>query len=450
MATATLTSQLTDELLDPGSPNQFGTANAQASETVIHLQGANCAAMGHSGTVGTATPVTADSQAANSNFRGMYSAVNIARDHRHIHLWIRDLYPVRNKSIGGVSVYLANGTTAEMLYYLTGIDDGYLGDWFHAVVNVSTVDRAAADLGSLPTANIDRVGYAGNISASKGEDFLQNSYLDALRSGADGDGVTFSGGVTGDRLTFADCAAADGSTFYAMLRDIRGNLTCEGSLTFGGATLTMWLQDSLRSLNFANFTTGNGTTPVVAPDYYRIILADGTTGITQMHLTDWIWNGVSRALPFRFTASLGAGDAYTSLRGQYKFGEVITLGLNCTSDFDVFIECQTVVPDGIAFNSPSLSNCDAITLTHANDQMTGGATSLHNTATGVPYITTDDPTKVQDHSTDNTAGAGHFMEATAIGTFAVVGVKGWNTGGGYGGVNGSNLVAASGSLDAGF
>ena len=120
----TLTSQLTDESLDPGSPSQFGTANAQQSETVIHLQGSNCSAMGHSGTVGTASPTDPDdAQAANSVFRGMYVATNIARDHNHLHLWIRDLYPIRNKSIGGVSVYIANGTTGEALYYMTGIDD---------------------------------------------------------------------------------------------------------------------------------------------------------------------------------------------------------------------------------------------------------------------------------------------------------------------------------------
>ena len=450
MATATLTSQLTDESLDPGSPSQFGTANAQQSETDINLQGANCSSMGHSGTVGTASPVTADSQAANSDMRGMYITVNIARDHNHVHCWVRDLYPVRNKSIGGVSLYLANGTSQECLYYASGIDAGYLGNWLHIVANLSTTDRAAADLGTLPGGNVNRLGYAGNISVSKGEDFLQNSYLDAVRYGADGVGITFSGGVTGDRLLFSDMAAADATTFYGLLRDVDGSLRCEGPLTFGGATLTTWIQDSLRALNFAAFTTGDGSTPMVAADYYRIVLADGTTGVTQMHLTDWIWNGVSRALPFQFDANLGAGDAYTSLRGQYKFGSTITLGLNCTSDGDVFIECVTIVPDGITLNGPRFSNCDAITLTDASDAIDGGASDLHNTATGVAYITTDDPSKVSDHTTDNTGGTGHFMEATAIGTFAIVGTKGWNTGGGYAGPNGTNLVAASGSNDAGF
>ena len=251
-----LTSQLTNESLDPGSPSQFGTANAQQSETVLNLEGANCAAMGHSGTVGTASPVTADSQAANSNFRGMYVAVNIARDHNHAHFWVRDLYPIRNKSIGGVSVYLANNATQECLYYMTGIDDGYGGGWYHGVVNLSTVDRAAADLGTLPGANVNRLGYAGNISASKGEDFLQNSYLDAIRYGADGVGITFTGGTVGTPETMLACAEADANS-YGLLRSLGGALFCEGCLTWGVATQTTYSTDALGAINFTAFTTGD-------------------------------------------------------------------------------------------------------------------------------------------------------------------------------------------------
>ena len=408
----TLTSQLTDENLDPGSPTKFGTGNAPASETVIQLQGANCAAMGQSGTTGTATPVTADSQAANSSFRGMYSAVNIARDHNHAHLWIRDLYPIRNKSIGGVSVYLGNGTTQECLYYLTGLDDGYGGGWYHAVVNLSTVDRAAADLGTLPGANVNRLGYAGNISATKGESFLQNSYLDAIRYGADGVGITFTGGTSGAREDFAACVAADTAS-YGLLRSVSGALFCDGCLTIGSATSTTWIQDNLGGIRFSNFTTGPGTTAVVAADYYRIVLADATTGVTNLDLTDWVWNGASRDLPFRFTANLGTGDAYTSLRSSYIFGETITLNTLCTSDTDTFIECQTIVPSGITLTEPGFSNCDGVTLTVANDLVSGGSTALHNTAVDVSYMVTDDLEKITNHDFNNTGGTGHAIELTS-------------------------------------
>ena len=239
----TLTSQLTDESLNPGAPTKFGTGNSPASETVINLEGTNAAAIGHSGTVGTASPVTADSVATTSNFRGCYVAINVARDHNHLHFWVRDLFPIRNKSIGGISVYLANGTTAECLYYMTGLDDGYGGGWYHGVVNLSTTDRAAADLGSLPSGNVDRIGFAGNISATKGEAFLQNCYLDAIRSGTDGQGISLYGGTSGARETFQACADADANS-YGLLRSVGGALFCDGCLTFGVATQTSYIQYS--------------------------------------------------------------------------------------------------------------------------------------------------------------------------------------------------------------
>lgn len=406
-----LTSQLTNESLDPGSPSQFGSANAQASETVINLEGANCAAMGHSGTVGTASPVTADSQAANSNFRGMYVAVNIARDHNHAHFWVRDLYPIRNKSIGGVSAYLANNATQECLYYMTGIDDGYGGGWYHGVVNLSTVDRAAADLGTLPGANVNRLGYAGNISASKGEDFLQNSYLDAIRYGADGVGITFTGGTVGAKETMLACAEADANS-YGLLRSLGGALFCEGCLTWGAATFTTHITDSLGAINFTAFTTGDGTTPVVAADYYQINFVDGTTGATFMNLTDWVWNGVSRALPFRFTTT---AESNVFTRVTYIFGEVITLTQNTTNNFCSYVECQEIDPGGCWHIDCSFSNCDLFTLTNVNSKILRGSTSLHNTATNVGFVNcTVALDRIDGHAFSNSGGVGHAIDLGTI------------------------------------
>ena len=93
----TLTSQLTNVNLDPGSPTSLGTGNAPQSETVIQLQGTNCAAIGHAGSVG---PVSGPTIA---NLRGMSSAGNnVVRTDTHLHIWVRDLYPVRNVEVGGV------------------------------------------------------------------------------------------------------------------------------------------------------------------------------------------------------------------------------------------------------------------------------------------------------------------------------------------------------------
>ena len=442
MATATLTSQLTDTLLDPGSPTSIGTGNAQASETAIQKEGSNCAAIGHSGSVGPASPT------AINQFRGMYAAItSLSRTGNHLHLWMRDLYPIRNKSVGGVSAYIFG--SSEALYYATGLDDGYGGGWFHYVLNLDPGDRPAADLGTAPSANITRVGYCGNISATKGEDFLQNSYLDAIRVGGDGVGVTFTGGVTGDRLTLLDCANADANS-YGLLRNLGGSLKVEGPLTFGTAAGTTWVEDVLQTVTFTNFTTGDGVTPSVAPDYYHLDFVGNGAGSTHVFKTDVTWKGVSRALPFNFDCTLlGTGDEYVSVRSTYVFGSIIDLNPQYSSEADTFIECGAITLNGITLTDPKFSNCDSLDLTTTNDLLDGGSTIGHNTATGVAFVTTPDPTRVQNHAI--TAGAaGHFMEATVAGTYGITGITGWGTAGGYAGTPGSNATPASGSLDAGF
>ena len=415
MATATLTSQLTDLLLDPGSPTSIGTGNAQASETAIQLQGANCAAIGHSGSVGPTSPT------AISQFRGCYVAhTTYTPTDMHVHIWMRDLYPIRDVNVGGISIYVFGST--EAIYYATGLDKGYGGGWFHYVLNLDAGDRPAASLGTAPTGVLGRIGMVGNISATKGEDFLQNAYFDAVRRGTGGQGNTFRGGTSGDRLSFTDIADADTAS-YGMFRNVGGAFFVEGPITIGVATQTTYLQEALQTINFTNFTVNNGSggntiVSAVASDYYRITFADGTTGVTNVDFSDVTFKGVSRATPFSFDCStLSTGDAYTSLRTTYLFGSTITLCALCTSTNDKFIECVTIIPGGITITEPSFSNCDAVTLTATNDLISGGLTSLHNTLTNVPFITTNDLNKIENHHFVNTGGVGHAIEITAIGTY---------------------------------
>lgn len=431
MATATLTSQLTDVLIDPGVPTLLGTGNSANSETVIHLQGTSAAAIGHAGAVGPTAPT------AISQYRGMYNTVTaFTRTAMHLHLWVRDLYPIRNKNVGGVSAYIFG--TSEAIYYSTGLDKGYVGGWYHLVLNLDPGDRPAASLGTAPSTDITRIGYCGNISATKLEAFLENCYYDAVRRGGDGSGVTFTGGTSGDRLTIANCVTAD-TARYGMLQNVGGALFIEGPITFGSATATTYLQDNLKTITFTGFEVANGasggtTVPAVAVDYYGLVLADGTTGITDIRLTDVVFNGFSRAIPFTFTNNIGAGDAFVSLRTSWIFGRNLqintaTAGATVSSTNDVFVECVGAInPLGIALTNASFSNCDAVTLTTAGAAITGGTVNKHNTAVNVAFITTNDPSKVSNTAFDNTGGVGHAMRATAIGTFAFNG----NTSTGYG------------------
>lgn len=427
MATATLTSQLTDVALDPGAPSAtLGTGNTNLSELVVQLQGANCGASGQSGAVGPTAPT------AITEFRGHYHTLTaFARAGVHLHIWLRDIYPVRNKNLGGVSVYLFG--TSEAIYYSSGLDKGYTGGWLHAILNLDPTTRPAASLGTAPSTDITRVGICDNLSATKAEAFLQNCYTDVIRKGTAGQGVTFTGGTTGDRMLFATCVVADTAS-YGLLRNVGGAVFIEGCITFGVAAGTTYLQDNLKTLTFTGFEVANGTSggtvvPAVASDYYRIVLADGTTGITDIRLTDIVWNGFSRLIPFSFSAAaLATGDAYVSLRSTYLFASTITLNTFCTSTNDSFVECVTIIPAGITLTNPTFSNCDAVTLTAAGDAISNGTINKHNTIAGNPFITTNDLAKIANTAFDNTAGVGHAILINTIGTYTFTG----NTFTGYG------------------
>lgn len=399
----TLTSQMTDKLINPGSPTSLGTGNAQASETVINLMGSGCSAIGHSGTPGSASPTIA-------NMRGAEIAItSTTRTDQHLHIWMRDLYPIRSKALNGLSVYVNGGAAA--LYGFEGIDTGYLGSWYHAVLNLDPTDRPAADIGTAPTGNITNVGYEGNLSADKGEDFLQNCYFDAIRTATGGQGVSMYGGTSGAREDFLGMADAD-TLFYGCFRNVGGAFRCEGPWTLGVATQTTYIQENLKTINFTHYTTTGGD-EAVAPDYYRVVLADGTTGVTNVDFTDVTLQGASALSPFSFKSNLGTGDAYTSLRTTYVFGATITLNSLCTSDSDTFIECVGIVCNGITLTDPTMNNCTSMVLLSASSGVTGGSTTLHNTATSAAYIITNDLDKITGHTFDNTGGTGH---AISLGT----------------------------------
>jgi hypothetical protein len=433
MATATLTSQLTDVSLDPGSPTNIGTANAQASETEIQLQGANCAATGHAGAVGPTAPT------AISQFRGCYTTVtSFTRTDMHVHLWLRDLYPIRDVNVGGIAAYVFG--SSEAIYYVTGLDKGYAGGWVHVVLNLDPGDRPAASLGTAPSANITRVGGVGNISVTKGEDFLQNFYVDAIRRGTAGQGITFRGGTSGDRLTFLNCADADAQA-YGLFRNVAGSFIIEGPVTFGVATQLTYLTESLKTLNFANLTVNNGTggntiVSAVAPDYFRLTALSGTTGATVIEFTDITFNGVAAA-PFDFIFGLtnSQSDSYTGLRNVFINMNDLVYASGCSSTDERFVNAVGQIwPASITMLRPIFTNCVEVLLTASGSAISGGSTQGHNTAASSSFMTTDDLGKITGHDFDNTGGTGHAVELTSIGG----GSMNWNnTDAGYAATDGS-------------
>ncbi len=421
MAVATIAALLVDiDLANSGNPTleNTGHANVAQSETDLQIEGAACYACGYAGAVGSTNPATSD-------FSAQYSSVTaFTGANRHLGVWLRVLYPTHNKADGGLSLYLGDNTN-QGLWYASGVDQNYFGGWYFFVLDIDGTSGPESDLnyGTEPAHTaFTRIGLAVNLTASKGQDFLQNQYFDAIRrSDANDDfGLRYTGGLTGDRLFLADLASADTSA-YGIFTDLGGAFTVAGELHFGNAASTIYLQDSTKSVIFRDLP--------VASTFYKVIGNDGTTGVTNIDLQGIVWQGVSTALRFSFDMSaLATGDTGVFSGSAFVFGGVVKFGAQSTADNCKFVQCTDVQPNGITINEPTFENSTAATLTVASDKVVGGATNLHNTAINVAFMTTNDLAKIENHAFDNTGGVGHAIEITAIGTYSFVG----NTFAGYG------------------
>jgi len=415
MAVAAITALLTDILVNNASPpTGFGSSNSEFSESVLNRQGSSCGSNGHDGTLGPTTPTNPN------QFNGSYWGVTQNLTNLHLHVWVRGMYPLRSKALGGLSIYVSDGTNTG-LWYIAGSDVGYSGDWLHAVVDCSRAFDVSSGTPNL--ASITQIGGGFNISATKGADILYPFFFDAIRkeNGSGQNGIRIIGGTTGDRLLLSDLPIGDETLRTGIAEVSRGNIFAGGEWHFGNAASTMYLQDDSVTINAADLPVAN--------DYYKIIFNDGTTGITDFRVTKLTWKGVSRAIPWSYnTNALAAGDTHDCPDETFNFFSTITFGAQTTKLRPVFNDCVTIIPSGITLTDAGFNNCDAVTLTAANDAITGGSTNLHNTLTGIAFVTTNSLAKITNHSFTNTAGVGHAIELTAIGTYSYSG----NTHTGYG------------------
>ena len=417
MATPTLTALMT--LVDDfnnNSPGNVGAthANAAANETDIHHMGSGCAATGYSGNPPTnPTPIQSEISAAGVTVPSFASA------NKHLGIWLRCLYPVFDAARLGVGIFLSNDTGNRFYFNGTGDDEGYSGGWHFHVQTINTSGGGATPdyapiitSGSPNITNITIVGFAFDIRVSKGEDFLQNQYMDVCRiTDGNGDfGLRYTGGTTGDRLFFTDLTDADDSTTrYGILQPEGVGFSLSGELHFGLATSTIYIQDLNKTINCRDLPVAAG-----ADNFFKIIGVDGTTGVTNIDLQGFTWQGVvGKEFEFNMSA-LGAGDAGNFDSSRFISGGTLTFGAQSTVDGATFALCITVVPNGITVNDPTFINSKAVTLTNASDEIIGGQTILHDTLTSVAFVTTDDFDKITGHDFDNTAGVGWAVDLGVI------------------------------------
>lgn len=413
MATATLTPLFVDvSHFDNVSPGNIASthANAAANETDIHHQGSGCSATGYSGNPPTnPTPVLSEISAA------AHTVTQFSGANRHLSMWLRCLYPVFEKARLGVGVVLG-GASARFYFNGTGDDDGYSGGWYLHVQTINggtTPDHTPIITTSSPDLDaISVIGFAFDIRVSKGEDFLQNQYMDICRrTDANGDfGLRYTGGTTGDRLTIDDLLAADTSTYrYGTLQVSGIGYSASSQVFLGNAASTIYLQDANKIITCRDLPVDAG-----ADNFFKFVGNDGTTGVTDIDLQAFTWQGVvGKEFLFDMSA-LGAGDAGNFDSNRFISGGTVKFGAQSSADDATFALCVTVIPNGITLNDPVFASSKAVTLTNASDAIIGGETLLHDTLTSVPFVTTDDFDKITGHDFDNTAGVGWAIDLGVI------------------------------------
>jgi hypothetical protein len=189
----------------------------------------------------------------NNTSQNAYFVIGAAQDWSAgmlIYVWVFSRGEPDTTANGGIAIQLGDGTN-RIAFHVAGSDKaGFRHDdgpasWQCLVIDTanlpSTSTVLAGSLASLNLAAITQVGVAFKTLA-KAVGGVQNMFWDVVRYG--NDGITITGGTTGDPGTFDQIATADRSTATGAAHGIVRKLAdgvygVQGPLTFGdnaGAT----------------------------------------------------------------------------------------------------------------------------------------------------------------------------------------------------------------------
>lgn len=263
--------------------------------------------------------------------------------------------------------------------------------------NGLTVARAGSFAG-LNLAAITQIG-VDFTTLSKGLGGGVNVAVDIIRYG--NNGITVTGGTTGDRGTFLEVVIEDRSTAtgkaHGIIREYStGIYGVQGPITFGAATGDSWFQDDAVTVAFENRDIGNDK-------YYLAV--DGGTGSNNFILTN---SAITTAGPFVRCDFDGTSIETFTMTGNTfsQLGNAITFASDAsaashTVTGNSFTACGQINPGEVIFENNTISATTAGT-------------------TGALLLNTPDATNLQD-ITFNSGGTGHAIYITATGTYNLTG-----------------------------
>ena len=270
------------------------------------------------------------------------SPVNLSNT--HIRMWFNFSAPsfLANKSVGGISIYLYDGTNTAR-YYVAG-KDTYNGGWILLTLDTTKTP----DSGSINISSVTRIGVTITLTSSPRN--AVNTWIDYLVYGSS---IVITGGSLSDPIDMDGIAEVDLASGYGAIRKINGVFFINTAITIGdlSGSLDTYFEDDNRILVFED--------QPVNSDLYKLEAVGSSTNISVFKLSNTVLKSAS--IQTRFDLLLDNAnldelifDSNTIINAdetKFKTGQTVKNS--------IWNGCNLITPSGAIFINNTISNSPA-------------------------------------------------------------------------------------------
>ena len=268
-----------------------------------------------------------------------YTATTFNAAGQHLRLWLNyaSIGFLETKANGGIRLF-AQDTSGNIGYWYLAGKDTYDGGWILLQVDM---DRAFDSVpGTSPNmASINRVGFTLNLTGAPRN--ATNTWFDYL---VRGNGMTITGGTSGDPINWDGIATVDAANGYGAVRKVNGVYFVNTDLIIGGS-VTTYFEDTNQLVVFEDM-------PVNA-NLYKI--EPQGTGTTTFNLTNSVVKAASQSFRFDLlldnanlnSLSFSGNSVVNADLVRFKAGQSVT---GC-----VFQNCNQITPSTATFTGNTVA-----------------------------------------------------------------------------------------------